>query len=370
MICMRSVFAVALLGSALAFAGCTEEKKPDEAKPAEKKSDEAKPAETKPDEAKPEDAVATTSHPDCVGPQSDAPAEAFEYEGLQFERKGSTLTLKNEDPDDELTIGQISDIKDFTPENKANIDLILKWFKAEGVNVIALTGDLGESVESIEGVLRHVAAEKLPVVAIAGNRECRDHFKAALDKVSAEMRNVINMNTVRVLNTDDASLISLPGYYNKSYIHCAEGCEYFPADVAKLEAIKGDATGPVNVLISHGPPKQKGDKGLDRIHEEVNVGDPKMAEVIAKGGLPFGMFGNIQEAGGYATDLSGEKRIEQGQFMDSLYMNPGPIDSVRWQMLDGTESLGMAGLLKIKGKQAAYKIYRIKAGEAKVAPAQ
>ena len=40
--------------------------------------------------------------------------------------------------------------------------------------------------------------------------------------------------------------------------------------------------------------------------------------------------------------------------------------AVRWAMLDGTESLGMAGVLHIKGKQAKYQIYRIRPGEAKV----
>jgi hypothetical protein len=228
-----------------------------------------------------------------------------------------------------------------------------------------MTGDLGESVESIEGVLKHVSAAGVPVFAMAGNRECRDHFKQALDKLAKTHKNVINMNAIRVVNLDDASFVSLPGYYNKSYIHCAEGCEYFPEDVDNLEGFVPDATGNVRVLLSHGPPKMKGDKGLDRIHEEVNVGDPKLAEVLKKGQFPFGLFGNIQEAGGYGTDLTGEKRVEQGQFVDSLYVNPGPIDSVRWQMLDGTESLGMAGVLKIKGKQASYKIHRIKPGEAK-----
>jgi len=37
-------------------------------------------------------------------------------------------------------------------------------------------------------------------------------------------------------------------------------------------------------------------------------------------------------------------------------------------MLDGSDSLGMAGILKIKGKQASHDIYRIKPGEAKVGP--
>jgi Icc-related predicted phosphoesterase len=365
-LCRRFAGLAPAAALALVVAGCPAEEKKPEPKPEPKPAEPEKKPEPKPEPEQPV-AATGTSHPECVGPRSAEPAETFEFEGKTFERKGSTLSLKTDDPDDEFVIGQISDVKDFTPENKANVDVILKWFATEGVDAIAVTGDLGESVESISGLLEHLAAAKLPVLAIAGNRECRDHFSDALKATSAKHKNVVNMNTVRVFNTDDASLVSLPGYYNKSYIHCAEGCEYFPEDVEKLEELAKDATAGAKVLISHGPPKQTGEKGLDRIHEEVNVGDPKLAEVLAKGAFPFGLFGNIQEAGGYGSNLAGDKRIEQGQFVDSLYMNPGPIDSVRWQMLDGTESLGMAGLMKIKGKQASYKIYRIRPGEAKVA---
>lgn len=366
----RRDLGLAIAALAVALAGCSEKKEAEPEKPADSAAALQGAAEKKDPAATDPKPVAAAqkgvAHPDCVGPRTDTPVETFELGGRTYERKGSTLTMTTSDADDEFIVGQISDIKDFTPENKANIDVILKWFEQEKVDAIALTGDLGETEESIAGVLRHVGQKGVPVFAIAGNRECRDHFKKAFDAVRKDIKHVINMNEVRVFNADDVSFVSLPGYYNKSYIHCAEGCEYFPEDVDALETFAKDTTAPVRVLLSHGPPKQKGDKALDRIHEEVNVGDPKLAELLAKGTFPFGLFGNIQEAGGYGTDLSGEKRVEQGQYVDSLYVNPGPIDSVRWQMLDGTESLGMAGLLKVKGKQAAYKVYRIRPGEAKV----
>ncbi|MCP4499554.1 MAG: hypothetical protein GY822_06260 [Deltaproteobacteria bacterium] len=307
------------------------------------------------------------SHPECVGPMTEAPVESFEVSGKKFERKGSTLNIVTEDADDEFIIGHLTDVKDYSPENAANIRVAKSFFKKEKVDLVAITGDLGESVESIEKVLTEVADLGVPILVIAGNRECRTHFTAALNKVSAAHKNVINMNTIRVVNADDASFVSLPGYYNRSYIHCADGCEYSPDDVKALEGFTKLATAPAKVILSHGPPEMAGqEKGLDRIHEGVNVGDPELAAFLKKGSLPFGLFGNIQEAGGHATDLSGKKVIEQGAFADSLYLNPGPIDAVRWAMLDGTESLGMAGLMKIKGKQASYKVYRVKEGEAKV----
>jgi len=337
----------------------------DPAKPetTEPQKPEVAPTETPPPAETPPAPAA--SHPECVGPMTAEPAATFAVGERQFDQKGSVLTLTTGDADDEFTIGQITDVKDWTPENCANIRVASKWFQGEKVDAIAVTGDLGESAEAIEKVLREVASIGVPVLAIAGNRECRDHFSTALANVQKDHKNVINMNTVRVFNTDDVSFVSLPGYFNRSYIHCAEGCEYAPADVKALLEISKAATAPVRVLLSHGPPKQNGATALDRIHEDVNVGDPELTKVLEAGLFPFGLFGNIQEAGGYGTDLSGEKRVAQDAFADQLYVNPGPIDAVRWAMLDGTESLGMAGVFKIKGKQAKYKIYRMKAGEAK-----
>ncbi len=295
---------------------------------------------------------------------ADGEATTFKIGEIEYERTGAVVTQKTADDDDEFTIGQLTDVKDYTPENATNIKIAVEWFKSEKVDAIAITGDLGESVESIEKVIEAVAGVGVPVLAIAGNRECRAHFKEALDKAAAKHPHVINMNAVRVFNADDASFVSLPGYYNKSYIHCAEGCEYFPSDVKALDDAAALAKG-TRVLLSHGPPKMDGATGLDRIHEEVNVGDPELANYLKGGNFPFGLFGNIQEAGGYGTDLAGTTRVKADVWAEQLYVNPGPIDAVRWQMLDGTESLGMAGLLTVKGKQAKYKIRRIKDGEAK-----
>ncbi len=359
----RSSIAGALVATALTVGGC---EKPAVPVPVTAPS---KPVAATPTEApKPSEPAAPVakSNPDCVGPMAEAPVETFEVGGKTYERKGSVLTQTTVDPDDELVIGQITDVKDHNPENQANIRAMLEWFKAEKVDIIAVTGDLGESPESIQAVLDDAAGSGVPVLAMVGNRECREHFVQGVAAAQKTHKNVINMNTIRVFNADDASLVSMPGYYNKQYIHCADGCEYVPADVAELPKITEKATSPVKVLVSHGPPLQTGDKAIDRIHEGANVGDPELAKVMKGGAYQFGLFGNIQEAGGYATDLAGATRVQPEQYVDALYLNPGPIDSVRWVMLDGTESVGMGGILHIKGKQAMYKIHRLKPGDAKV----
>jgi Icc-related predicted phosphoesterase len=266
------------------------------------------------------------------------------------------------------TFGQITDVKEDTPENLGNVKRLIEWLRTEKADALVVTGDLGESQPSIENVMKALAEFPGPVLVLIGNREGLTDFNAAFDAVSAEHPNLVNLNRVRVFNADDASLISLPGYFNPAYIHSQDGCRYTPEDVAALETLMAAATS-TQVLASHGPPRQDGSTGIDRIHEGVNVGDPVLAKFLADKHLHFGLFGNIHEAGGKATDLSGKEEIRADTFVNDLYLNPGPADAVRWPLLDGTESIGMAGLLRVKGKQAMFKVHRLRPGEAPAAPA-
>jgi Icc-related predicted phosphoesterase len=352
---MRSIQTALLTSAVLAVSACP-------SKPVEAPAPAPAPA--------PVQAPKPVSNPLCVGKPADGPEEKFDIAGKTFVRKGSTLTQEGVDADDEFVIGQVSDIKDHTPENAANLKAAFEWMKAEKVDAIALTGDLGESAESVQRVVEDAAATGLPVLAIVGNRECAADFDNGVKAAQVKFKNVINLNQVRVVNFDDLSIVSMPGYFNKSYIHCADGCEYTADDVKSLPEVAKATTAPVRLLISHGPPLQSGPLAIDRIHEGANVGDPALSEVMKGGLFAFGIFGNIQEAGGYATNLAGDVRVAPETYADSLYLNPGPIDSVRWVMLDSSESVGMAGIVHVKGKQAQYKIKRLKPGEAKIQAGQ
>lgn len=349
-------FAPALLAACALMAtlsGCTKPPAPD--------ATPAKP--TAPDAPK-------VSDPACVGRPASAPEEKLTIGAATYLRKGSTIALEGAgDADDEWVLGQITDVKDHNPDNAANLKAVVDWMVSQKVDAIAVTGDLGETADSVEKVLRDVAVAKVPVLAIVGNRECKDHFTKGVAAAQKDLPQIINMNTVRVFNTDDVSVVSMPGYYNRAYLHCADGCEYMPEDVRALPEVAKAATAPVRVLISHGPPLQTGALAIDRIHEGANVGDPTLTEVMQANPqlFPFGLFGNIQEAGGYATDLAGQARVAQDTYVDAFVLNPGPLDAVRWVMLDNTESVGMAGLVKFKGKQAMYQIHRLRPGETKPA---
>jgi Icc-related predicted phosphoesterase len=295
--------------------------------------------------------------PACVGPITTGTPEALTIAGVAWELNGSTMTMKSP-AKDTLVLGLISDIKEDSDENKANVLEIAKWFTKSGADLILVAGDTGETAAEIQSSLDILAANKVPVFAIIGNREGKHDHAAALSKARAEHGNVFNLNTVRRVVTPLLEVISMPGYFNPRYIHAADGCAYQAADVASVAQLAALAKAPT-LLISHGGPKQEGPLGVDRTSEGDNVGDPALAKVLADAKIPFGVFGNIHEAGGHATDLAGRTLVKPGEFAPSFYLHPGPADAVRWLMNDKSESVGMAAVMTVKGGKAKYEVLRL-----------
>jgi Icc-related predicted phosphoesterase len=344
----RTPVALASILALTCAAGCKEAEKP----AAQQKSAEAqRPAPTP---------AAETSDPACLAPWNPAGAErTVEVGATSFKITGTKLTGAMKDHAGETILGVMSDIKEETPENVANIDAILDFFKREKAQAIVIAGDLGEEEAQIEHVLDRIAAAKLPMFVVIGNRESRAAFNSAVAASAGRFGGIFNLNQLRLVTLDDLALVSMPGYYNKIYVHAADGCDYKPADVEATRAIILAAAPKPVVMVSHGPPRQDGADALDRTLEQVNVGDPSLARLLKETNVKFGLFANIHESGGRATNLAGTQLIAQGKPVEELYMNAGPSDAVKWKMNDGTESVGMAGLFVLKGKEASFKIHRM-----------
>ncbi|MEW5847469.1 MAG: metallophosphoesterase [Myxococcota bacterium] len=367
---MRRVSAAA--ACFLLLLGCKkEEAKPAATTPAAQPAQPAQPAEpAQPAQpAQPTAAAPGKKESDdaCVGPLTQNVKATVEVGGVTYERDGAILRRTAADPDDQFVFGVISDIKEDAPENLANIKAATAFFAENKADAILFLGDSSETQAGVTKVLSTLAESGLPVFAIVGNRECKSHWVAGMAEAQKTHKNLFDFTQIRLFNADDVSVISIPGYHNPTYLHCPEGCRYFPSDVEATAALVKQATG-TPVLISHGPPRQEGATAIDRIHDEANVGDPALAEFIQKNNIPFGAFGNIAEAGGKATDLAGKTVIAPDTLANSLYLNPGPADAIQWQMLDGTTAQGMAAVLTIKGKQASYKTKRFGAPAPAAAP--
>jgi hypothetical protein len=368
-----------------------------------------KPDALNPDELSPkESAVAEkpslkASEDDCVGPltKSSSPKQ-LSFGDHQYLLDGYFLAQTDKAPNAEVIVGILSDSKEDTPNNRKNIGRILDFFEREKVGVIVHLGDIAgvmqamdnidvpekdstgkplteeeknqyqrkavikahreEMENSYKGIVELIsllAESNLPVFVISGNRECKSTFNNAMTTVMRDFPNVFNMNLIRRVDLNGLSIISMPGYHDPEYIHCPwDRCLYYESDTLNLITLAHGINQPA-MLISHGPPRQKDRNGIDAVSEGVNVGNPMLTAALEKSGILFGAFGNIQEAGGKATNLDGTTIIAQNTFANSLFINPGPADSQIWSMNDGTENHGMAAVVHFVGSKAKYKTYRV-----------
>ena len=291
----------------------------------------------------------------CVGPIEEGTPKVVSMSNGDWVVTGSTMTWQRGETDKVLRIGVVSDIKEVTAGNAANAARFLAEFRANKVDLIILAGDIAEEVGAIEKVVRWFLPAEVPVGVVIGNREGVGTYQEAMRRL-AGVPHVVDLTRIRRIATPNADIISLPGYYDSRYLHAKDGCKYSPEDVINLEQLVKACDSPV-VLVSHGGPRQTGKDAIDRTSEGANVGDPAITEAIKRLKIPFGIFGNVHEAGGRGTDLSG-KLLGAGEPHGALYLNPGPLDSVHWMMNDQRESTGMAAILSIEGDQATYRILR------------
>ncbi len=358
-------------------------------------------------------AVLKASQDDCVGPlvRGKQPKEIAVGEH-RFVRDGYLLTQKDSDPEKEIKIGILSDTKENSEANRRNLDRILDFFLAEKVEAIFHLGDvasvlpipeevevpekdengkvltaaekdriqrrmtskarreaMSENLENITEMISVLADTDLPVFVIIGNRECKTTFNSAMATLAEDYPNVFNLNMIRRVDLDDLDIISMPGYHDPEYVHCAwDKCLYYESDTLSLIELAREANDPI-MAVSHGPPRQQDHNAIDVVSEGANVGNPWLASALKKAGIAFGAFGNIQEAGGKATNLNGTSIVAQDKFVESLFLNPGPADSMAWSMNDGTESKGMAAVIHFVGAKAKYKIFRVGQQEAAASPA-
>jgi Icc-related predicted phosphoesterase len=296
--------------------------------------------------------------PECAAPIDLKPATNVKIGERDAVAEGYRLSFSAPDADGQLKLGVLGPINEDSGPNMLVLKKYLKFFGEEKVDALVVTGDVGEVADGIARVLKALAATKLPVFVIAGNRECRGEYADGVQAAQKDFSNIVNMNEVRAVAFPEATLVSLPGYHDPNYITCANGCRYFKTTVDEVIRVAKEAKGPV-VLVGHGPPRGEGSQALDYASAGGNVGDPEVRRALEEGKIAFGTFSNIKEAGARATDLAGTQ-IKQDAFSKALYLNPGPADTVGWEMNDGSKSSGLAAVLTLKGDEAAWKLYRAK----------
>lgn len=351
---MTSLRYGAALGVSLSFMGCPDKKPaPMAVKPAESKT---APAVVTAPVVPPEPRASK----ECAAPIDPGPTSELRLGSRTAQRTGARLTFSDKDVDGALVLGVLGPINEDSGLNLLALRKYVKFFQDEKADAIVVTGDVGEVASGINRVLSELAASSLPVLVIIGNRECRAEYTDGVLAAQAKASNIVNMNEVRVVEFPELTLVSLPGYHDPNYINCKTGCQYVKSTVAEVVSTAKEATTPV-MLVAHGPPHGEGPQSLDFAGAGGNVGDPAIPQALIDGHIAFGVFSNIKEAGGRASkDPSGAQLVKEGESAAALYLNPGPADTMGWDMNDSTKSVGMAATVTIKNGQGSYKLLRLK----------
>ncbi len=350
---LRTAATVAALGLSVTLLGCPEKKV--EPPPA------PKPAEVKPVvQAPPPPAPEPRADKECAAPIDPGPVTELKFGERAAKQTGARLTFTDKDTDGALTFGVLGPVNEDSGLNILAIRKYVKFFQDEKADAIVVTGDVGEVAGGIGRVLEELGGSKLPVFVIIGNRECRAEYTDGLNAAKAKAPNIVNLNEVRVIEFPELTLVSLPGYHDPNYITCKTGCQYVKSTVAEVVRVAKEAKTPV-ALVAHGPPHGNGNQALDFAGAGGNVGDRAITAAITEGNIAFGLFSNIKEAGGRATkDADGTQLAKEGEASKTLFLNPGPADTMGWDMNDSTKSVGMAAIFTLKEGQGSFKMLRLK----------
>jgi Icc-related predicted phosphoesterase len=289
----------------------------------------------------------------CFGPLETvkSPAERDLGEGRRLRLNGYNAELALPKADKRAVIGVLGAIKDYGGDTEKNVREFVEWFRTEGVEAIVVNGDIAYDELDIRGNLKIVAESGIPVFALIGNSETVGAFNGAIETLATDRANVVNLNLVRRVELDGATIVSLPGYFNKTFIHETGGCLYRDPQLADSRRLIDEAKSPV-VFISHGPPKGDGKQALDFATGAGNVGDDSMLALLKEKQVAFGAFGHILEAGGAITDTDATTRLKEGEWHEHLWLNAGQVSALPWEMNDGTVGAGMAAVLEIDGHKA------------------
>lgn len=349
---LRHAAAFAVLGLSVTLLGCPEKK-------VEAPPPPPKPVE-KPVVAPPPPAPEPLADKECAAPIDPGPVTELKFGERAAKQTGARLAFADKDADGTLTFGVLGPVNEDSGLNMLALKKYVKFFQDEKADAIVVTGDVGEVASGISRVLEELGATKLPVFVVIGNRECRAEFTDGINAAKARAPNIVNLNEVRVVEFPELTLVSLPGYHDPAYINCKTGCQYLKSTVAEVVRAAKEAKTPV-ALIAHGPPHGNGNQALDFAGAGGNVGDEAITRAIADGNIAFGLFSNIKEAGGRATkDAEGTQLAKEGEASKTLFLNPGPADTMGWDMNDSTKSVGMAAVFSVKEGQGSWKMLRLK----------
>ena len=258
-----------------------------------------------------------------------------------------------------LRIGALAGLKDAGEENVGHLRNLVAEIVRRGADVLVVDGDVGDNLDEQETLLGVLTDTGLPVIVGAGNREVRGELDAAENELRKKGAKLWDVSHTRVLDAGDALIVGLPGTLDRRFLHADGACVYVQRDLDALAAFldRLSAKDAPAVLVMAIPPRGRDQAALDASDGQ-NVGDPRLVPLLTRRRAPFGIFGQVWEAGGRAIDGSGAP-IVSGSTSDQLYLNPGAADRTSWPMGGDKHVAGQAALLTVQGRKASVEFVRL-----------
>jgi hypothetical protein len=294
---------------------------------------------------------------DCIGDYTEeGPAHTLTFGGTSWTRKGGRLDASL--GGGSVTLGLIADIKRADDDTLKNLESFVTQYRAAGIKALLIAGDTSETAAGIQDALGVLAKLDVPILIIPGNRESQGRYRQAMRVVTKAHENVIDGTRTRLVDTNRFSVVTLPGYYDPKYVHAKDGCLYDASHLEDLKAIAAKAGGRPRILLTHGPPRAAGKTAIDFADAGANVGDPALSALLAGGLFQVGVYANLHETGGRAARGNLKTSVKPGSWVPDIHLITGSANAMPWDMLDGSTSEGMAGLLDIKGSKVRYRVIK------------
>src|SRR5205085_3695391 len=119
-----------------------------------------------------------------------------------------------------------------------------------GADVLVADGDLGDNADEQETLLGTLTESGLPVLAVAGNREVRSELDAAEAELRKKGARIVDLSHVRVADLGDATVVGLPGTFDRRQLHSEGACVYVQRDIDAVSAALDRIAPPVVVVAA------------------------------------------------------------------------------------------------------------------------
>jgi len=291
-------------------------------------------------------ATAAARAPDACGRVAHDAAATLDLGGGRWTLAGGVLRAEGRDDDAVARLGVVADVDAGSAGAPEALADIVSLLRARGIDAVVVPGGLGGEPAALSRALGALGGAGVPVFVGLGARGSHAALAAAL---AANAGTALGLADLDAVEGDDFTLVPVAGHPVARAVP-ADGCRAGAAELARAAAAVRGAAGP-RVLVSHAPPRIGGAAGIDRTGTAA-IGWPALGALLDESGVHFGLFGDVTETAGTASDRKGQA-VAPGVWAVELMLNGGAVDVLAAPGAAGTvPGVAVASVLEIDSSKA------------------